>query len=122
VVLFGEAEKGEFRQPYLCQCLEDLASWLGNPPDESQGILFAIQMLLFNYPCLFFRVENEGFSTPDYLKGLRTLQEHALPISALAMPGVGDAKIIDASLPICLEHQSQLLISEADLYDYLTDR
>ena len=120
IALFGEAEKGEYCVPHICQSLEDLIEILGNPPTDSQGLLFAIQALLLNRHLLFFRVEEEGFSKADYMMGLDRLQTEKLPLTALAMPGVGDSHIIDASLPICMQHKSLLLINEKDFYDYLT--
>jgi len=120
IALFGEAEKGAYCLPHACRSLDELEAQLGNPPKESQGLLFAIQALLFQHSLLFFRVEEEGFSREDYLAGLEKLRDADLPLAALALPGVGDAHIIDASMPVCLKNQGVLLIGEADFYDYLT--
>ncbi len=123
VVLFGEAEKGEFHSAYFCETLEHLAHHIGEPPHkEARGIQFAIQMLLFRRPVLFFRVQEEGFHQADYLTGLKKLQKKELfpPIAAIALPGVGDHEIIQATSPICALHESFLILTEQDLYDYLT--
>ncbi len=122
VFLFGEAERGEFCTPIACTSLSQLADTLGNAPEGSSGILYAVQTLLYKRELIFFRVKEEGFSTDDYMLGLRLLQDKNLfnPLSAICMPGVGDAKIIHASSPICNLHKSTLIIDDKDLYDYLT--
>ncbi len=122
IFLFGEAEKGEFCTPLFCRSIAQLADTLGNPPEESQGIAYAIQALLFKKELIFYRVKEEGFSTGDYMKGLRLLQKtDLLPhLHAICIPGVGDGEIIDAVSEICYEHRSLLVLSEKDLYDYLT--
>ena len=53
VALFGEAEKGEFGIPLICQSLPQLCDVLGNPPEESQGIFYAVQTLLYSKQVLF---------------------------------------------------------------------
>jgi hypothetical protein len=122
IFLFGEAERGEYCTPFLCKSLPQLADTFGNPPEESQGILYAVQALLYERELIYFRVKEEGFSTQDYLKGLKLLQnKEALPIAAICMPGVGDEAIIEATNPICALHKSFLIISEKDLYDFLTN-
>ncbi len=63
-------------------------------------------------------MEEEGFSREDYLVGLEYLREAKPHLTALCLPGVGDAQIIEASAPVC----ALLLLTEADLYDYLTER
>lgn len=122
IFLFGEAEKGEFCTPLVCKSLPQLAETLGNPPEDSRGILYAVQTLLYDRELIFFRVKEEGFSTDDYMRGLKLLQDKKAfsPLSAICMPGVGDGQIIDASSPVCSLHRSCLIIDEKDLYDYLT--
>lgn len=125
VFLFGEAERGEFCTPYLCRSLPQLADTLGNPPVESEGILYAVQALLYKKEVLFFRVKEEGFSAPDYMRGLKLLQSrerNTFSISAICLPGVGDAEILEATGTVCALHKSLLILSEKDLYDYLTTR
>ncbi|MCH9610124.1 MAG: hypothetical protein S4CHLAM81_02090 [Chlamydiales bacterium] len=125
VALFGEAEKGEYRTAYHCQDLADLATHLGEPPtQESLGLHFAIQSLLYSCPVVFFRVKEEGFSEEDYLFGLDFLQDHKKfpKISALGMPGVGERTIIEATKPVCSLYSSLLILNERDLYDYLTSK
>lgn len=122
IFLFGEAEKGDFCTPLICKSLPQLADTLGNPPGDSQGILYAVQALLYERELIFFRVKEEGFSTQDYMRGLKILQNKEVVnnLAAICMPGVGDSEIIHASTPVCYLHNSSLIINEKDLYDYLT--
>jgi hypothetical protein len=125
VVLFGEAAKGDFQMGYFCKTLADLSDHLGEPPSkEAKGLMFAIQALMYKRDVLYFRVHEEGFSTNDYLKGLSSLEQwKTLPsLTAICLPGVGDAAIIDATLPVCQKHRSFLILTEQDLYDYMTCR
>ncbi len=123
IALFGESEKGDFSSLHQIASVPQLSDHLGNPPEDSQAILLAIQALLFERSLLFIRVREEGFSLPDYMRGLKMLETQggALSIQALCLPGVGDPEIIHASRSICKLHQSLLIISEQDLYDYLTE-
>ena len=120
--LFGEAEKGDLCMPLHFRSLPELADRLGNPPEESEGILYAVQALLYDRELIFFRVREEGFSYTDYLKGLGFLQnKDAFPsLAGICMPGVGNHELLAAAKPVCEMHQSCLIISEKDLYDYLT--
>lgn len=122
VFLFGEAEKGEYCTPLYCKNMSHLMEKLGNPPKESQGIYYAVQTLLYQRDLIFFRVREEGFSTDDYLRGLKLLQDREItyPLEAIYMPGVGDAEIIHATTSICQLYKSFLVITEKDLYDYLS--
>lgn len=122
VFLFGEAEKGAFCTPLVYRNLPQLAESLGNPPEDSLGISYAVQTLLNDHTLIYYRVKEEGFSIADYLKGLKLLQhtESDLGLSAICMPGVGDATIIDASTAVCQIHKSCLIVNEKDLYDFLT--
>lgn len=124
VALFGEAEKGKFNTAYHCDSLPQLVDFLGHPPPESRGLYFAVQALLFERKLIFFRVEEEGFSYQDYFQGLQMLKSQTFPdnIAAICLPGVGDAEIIDAAVPLCHQHHSILITTEPDLYDYLTER
>ena len=122
VALFGEAEKGSMGTPLLMQSLIHLSERLGNPPQESRGIFFAIQFLLCNQEVIYIRVEEEGFSTKDYLKGIdRLLYENPISyLTAVCLPGVGDRYIIDAIVPVIKTYQALMITTERDLYDYLT--
>ena len=122
VALFGESEKGDFQTAYYCETLSQLEECLGHPPEDSRGLHYAVQALMYEMGLIFFRVKEEGFSTKDYLSGLSFLENKALvpELAAVCLPGVGDHKVIEASSPICQLHKSILVISEADLYDYLT--
>jgi len=122
VFLFGEAEKGEFCTPLICQSLSKLADTFGHPPKESMGIAYAIQTLLYGYEVVYFRVREEGFSIPDYMKGIKLLEnkEQAHDLAAICMPGVGDEEIIHSCFLICKLQGSILIVSQRDLYDYLT--
>lgn len=125
IALFGEAQKGEFQTAYFCKNLAQLSDFLGEPPtEECLGLQFAIQALLYEQGVIFFRVREEGFSANDYLFGLNFLINKDLfpSISALCLPGVGDATIIEETTPICEMHKSILIVTEKDLYDYLTSR
>ncbi|MCH9627766.1 MAG: hypothetical protein S4CHLAM2_14090 [Chlamydiales bacterium] len=125
IALFGEAQKGEFETAYHCKNLAQLSDFLGEPPtEESLGLRFAVQALLFERGVVFFRVKEEGFSTPDYLFGLNFLENKNLfpTISGLCLPGVGCSEIIHATEPVCEMHRSILMVTERDLYDYLTNR
>lgn len=123
VALFGEAQKGNFRTAYRCTSLVELSEFLGEPPSkDSRGLEFAIQALLFEREVIYFRVKEEGFSTPDYLTGLKFLldREHCPQISAICLPGVGSGEIIEATNPVCQLWKTFLILGEQDLYDYLT--
>ncbi len=122
IFLFGEAEKGDFCTPFFCKSLPQLAETFGNPPEESLGLIYAVQTLLFNRELIYFRVKEEGFSVADYMRGIRLLEnkESFQNLTAICMPNVGDAEIIDATSPLCSLHRSLLITTERDLYDYLT--
>jgi hypothetical protein len=122
IFLFGEAEKGDFCTPLLCRSLPQLAQTFGNPPEESLGLLYAIQALMFERELIYFRVKEEGFSVSDYMRGIRLLENREAfhDLTAICMPGVGDAEIIDATSSICSLYRSLLITTEKDLYDYLT--
>lgn len=122
VALFGAAEAGEYKRPYLFNSLEQMLSAMGNPPPDTQGLTYAVQTLLFGHPVLYFRVREEGFGPGDYLMGLRYLSsdEKITNLAAICLPGVGDAEIIEATAPVCEVRSSLLILSEADLFDYLT--
>lgn len=122
VALFGEAEKGEYRTAYFCQGLPQLVEYLGNPPPHTRGLFYAVQVLLYHYNLLFFRVQEEGFSYYDYMKGVELLETQKIisDVTALYLPGVGDAQIIHAVVPYCLVHHTIMITNEADFYDYLT--
>ena len=122
VALFGEAEKGRFKKPYILRELPHLVDTLGSPPPESEGIFFAIQTLLYKRELIFFRVEEEGFSFSDYFHGLAYLQdrEKVKQLNALCLPGIGEPKVLEASQAVCEMHKSILITSQKDLYDYLT--
>lgn len=121
VFLFGEAEKGEFGTPLICQSITELCDELGNPPKESQGIFYAVQTLLYDKQLVFCRVQEEGFSVKDYIKGFKLLksEKFAPQLQAVIIPGVGDEEIVEVAMDICNLHKSLLVLTEKDLYDYL---
>ena len=122
IALFGEAEKGEYQMPYFLNTLVEMAQFLGNQPGDSRGLYFAVQALLYKRKVIFLRVEEEGYSTKDYLAGVALLKNQKLgsQVNAICMPGVGQAKILTAFQPICDTYHSILITNEADLYDYIT--
>lgn len=123
IVLFGEAEKGEYRTPYFCRELDQLVEFLGHPPPDSLGLYYAIQALMYKYPLIFFRVKEEGFSLPDYYFGLRLLEheELARDLVAICVPGIGTGEIMESLTALCQTYHSVLITNEKDLYDYLTE-
>lgn len=122
IALFGEAERGNYKTPYFFRGLPELQEALGNPPEESQGLFFAIHTLLNDRPLIYFRVEEEGFSEADYFWGFKYLEDRDLvkEISALCLPGVGDPQILDATMGVCQVHNSFLIMNQKDLFDYLS--
>jgi hypothetical protein len=122
IALFGEAEKGAFRTPHVLHELPQVMDRLGNPPEASEGLFFAVQAILYNRQIIYFRVEEEGFSRSDYLDGLHFLhdKEKIKQVHAICMPGVGDGEILEASRCVCELRRGLLITSQKDLYDYLT--
>lgn len=122
IFLFGAAEKGSICRPISLTTLHELLDQLGHPPRETEGIGYAIQMLLFQQSLIYFRVTEEGYSFDDYMIGLRWLKKAPLHphLSAICLPGVGDQELLQASTSICQLHRCMLIVSEKDLYDYLT--
>ncbi|MBS0615283.1 MAG: hypothetical protein JSR58_01870 [Verrucomicrobia bacterium] len=122
VFLFGEAQSGQFRIPTVCPSLEELLRVFGHPPAGTEGISYAIQTLLFKRDLIFFRIEEEGFSIEDYMVGLQMLRKREIPrkLSAICMPGVGNATLIEAATCVCHLYRTPLLFTPKDLYDYLT--
>ena len=122
VAVFGEAEKGKGVTPYCIDSLEALLFHLGNPPEDSLGINIAIRTILYKCSLIFFKVVREGYSIDDYMAGLRYLGDKSKvkSLHGVAIPGVGDCQIIEAAKKICSIHGSILILTERDLYDYLT--
>lgn len=123
VALFGEAEKGNFHQAYFLQTLPQAEDSLGNPPSNSCGLHYAVQILLYHRNLLFFRVKEEGYSVEDYMEGLYLLKKQSFisSLAAICVPGVGNSEIFQALTPVCAIYHSVIVTREADLYDYLTD-
>ncbi len=122
IFLFGEAEKGKFCTPLVCNTLLQLVDTFGNPPAESLGIMYAVQALLFERELIFFRVKEEGFSIPDYMRGIKLLKNKDAfqRLAAICLPGMGDAAVIEETASLCKFHQCLLITTEKDMYDYLT--
>ena len=122
IALFGEAEKGEIGFPLFMKSLTHLNETLGNPPQESQGLFFAIQFLMYEQEVIYFRVKEEGFSIKDYLQGMEHLadKKQISHLTAVCLPGVGDAQIINSMDPVTETHGAIIITTEQDLYDYLT--
>jgi len=121
IALFGESEKGRFHYPYFFTNLNKLAMTLGNPPKDSLGIYFAIQAIMYEKDIFFFRVEQEGFSIKDYMKGLAILKDKnkIKKLDAICMPKVGNSQIIDTIDHHKRFHNILLITTERDLFDYL---
>lgn len=122
IFLFGASNKGALCTPLRFDSLSHLAEDLGEPPEDSIGIDYAIQTLLLNREVIFFRVREEGFAKEDYLRGVKLLYNHGekLKLSAICIPGVGDREIIESLAPLSQRLRLILILSEKDLYDYLT--
>lgn len=124
IFLFGASEKGVFRTPIHLYTIEELFNRLGSMPTHTEGIYYAIQALLFEKNLIFYRIEEEGSNLEDYRQGIRLLKQQPFQttLSAICMPGMSDEEIVHEILPICYMYQSLLVVSEKDLYDYLTSR
>lgn len=124
IVLFGEAERGEYKTAYYCESLDQLDEYFGNPPLQSKGLYYAVQALLFRRHLVFFRVPEEGFSQEDYLFGVKLLEEQKLiaKLDAICVPGLGDPQVLNALQPVLKLYHSILITTESDFYDYLTAR
>ncbi len=111
IALFGEAEKGVYVTPYLLQDLYELVYCLGNPPPDSRGLFYAVQALLYQHALFYLRVDQEGFSIPQYLKGLDILEREGVysNVTAICLPGVGDQSLMDTIIPLCREHDIKFL-------------
>ncbi|MCY3974539.1 MAG: hypothetical protein OXF02_03220 [Simkaniaceae bacterium] len=122
VALFGEAERGGFAIPTPVKTLPELRERLGDPPKDSVGLFLAVQFLLFRYDLTYIRVEEEGFSRGDYLRGMEELmkEERTEPVKSICLPGVGDPRIIDSTAKVCGRRRCLIVTTERDLYDYLT--
>lgn len=122
IFLFGESSQGETCSPLSIRSLVELYENLGEAPKESQGIDYAVQALLCNRECVFYRVQEEGFSLDDYFKGIHLLKKHGdkMKLSAVFLPGVGNKQIIEEVSHLCKKHRMLLILTEKDLYDYLT--
>lgn len=123
IALFGEAERGDFKIAHHCSNLSDLVEYFGEPPKESKGLYCAVQVLLFKYDLIFFRVKEEGFSLADYFFGLRLLERSQLAekLTAICIPGVGDHEILEAAYKVCNQRHSLIITSERDFYDLMTN-
>jgi len=123
IALFGEAEKGSYSHLKRITSLEQLCEEFGHPPEDSLGISFAVQALLFQKELIYIRVQQEGFSHEDYIRGIHLLEKACsqIHLSAICLPGVGDNYIIEPTFKLCEQSGSLLLTTSSDLYDYLTD-
>ncbi len=123
VAVFGESERGDYCRPYSCHTMNQLYETFGQPVPETVGIHFAVQVLMHDFSLIFYRVREEGYSLQDYFEGLWQVENHPVEseLSAIGLPGVGNGEVIESVASICAIHHSILIMSESDLYDYLTD-
>ncbi|MCH9612133.1 MAG: hypothetical protein S4CHLAM102_06160 [Chlamydiia bacterium] len=121
IAIFGEAGSGPFGIPHYIQSVTEFEQAMGQLSD-GKGFELAIQSLMHKRHLYYIRVAEEGFSLKDYEMGFESLMTRNLPTSlaAVALPGVGDEKIIDKCLPLLNLHKSILLMSEEDFYDFMT--
>ena len=121
--IFGEAEKGPFCRPVLCKEPLELFNQFGHAPQESYGLILALQSIFYQRPVLFFRVEEEGYSLNDYYKGLELLQTDwdSIPIQGIALPGVSNLEIIEKTERFIFKKRSLFLMNEKDFFDFLTN-
>ena len=121
IAFLGESEMGRFHYPYFCYSLTQLATILGNPPEDSRGLDFAVQAIMYERNVIYFRVEEEGYSTKDYMQSIDIIKDKnkVKRLDAICIPGVGDKEIIFQLGPICKSHNSIIITSEKDLFDYL---
>ena len=121
IALLGESEMGRFHYPYFCNSLTQLATTLGNPPEDSRGLDFAVQAIMYERDVIYFRVEEEGNSLEQYMKSIEILKDknRVKKVNAICIPKVGDREIISNLDLICKMHKSIIIMSEKDLFDYL---
>src|SRR5690242_16921748 len=103
IALFGAAGRGELETAYYCKNLPQLFEHLGEPPEETKGLYFAVQSILYGHPLVYFRVRDEGHSVDDYLYGLALLKNPNYPlrdIQALFLPGVGSKELLDEAVKL----------------------
>ena len=101
-------------------------AWLNTPKYKGgiQGVEYPLVADLTKTISRQYQVlkEEEGFSAADYRRGIRLLEKKELfyNLSAVCVPGVGDAELIHEISSICHLHRSILITAEKDLYDFLT--
>lgn len=100
---------------------------VNHAPQESRGLYFAVQAILYHQNLIFLRVQEEGYSTDDYLIGVSQLKRQKLipDVTAICLPGVGTKNTLnliqDAIRPIYQFQRSIIIMNESDLYDYIMD-
>jgi hypothetical protein len=113
IFLFGESKKGSFGSPLMCHSLENLCDYFGDPVEETLGIHYGVQTLLYNKDLVFCRVKEEGFSRSDYINGFSLLRKQAWTpqLQAIFIPGVGDEEIVEMATDVCHLYKSLLVIT-----------
>mgnify|MGYP000376107053 CR=1 FL=1 len=119
IAWFGEAEKGVYHTPTIINTLDQLNYFFGEPPKDSKGLILAVQTLLYNYSLIFLRVQEEGYSITDYYEGFKAIASRE-DIGAIGIPGMGDKAVIEVILPQFTFNKQIVIVTEQDLYDYLT--
>ncbi len=124
IALLGESEFGKFHYPYFCNSLEQLVITLGNPPQDSKGLDFAIQAIMYERDIIYFRVNEEGYSTDDYVYSFKIIKNRKKikKLDAICIPGLSDKELISELDPICKLHSAIMITTQKDLFDYLLSK
>lgn len=115
VAVFGQASKGETSNVYTINSHQELFCKIGDAPEGSKGIQYALEALDYGRRVYFIPVREEGCNSAEYYVALPRLFN--LGIDAVYIPGGGSFRLIEDLLQ---KLKAVILISESDAYDYLT--
>ncbi len=116
VAIFGQASKGPLGKPCFFASFEQVYFTLGEPPEDSFGIPFLLQILSLQKMACFFRVKEEGVIEKSYLQGFSFLEKKKDRILACFLPKVGEKKILKKAGDL----SKNLFLLEEDFFDYLS--